>query len=115
MARSFQEWLHEGEELYNGALAEYRNLEKQLEEIQQQLAAKRIEVNQIAQVIGQPILEEGAHVDQGDRSPTAPTDRSAPLPTNASNVDVVEPGTPNATPYTRNSIARALAGQPLRR
>ena len=57
MTKSLQEWLHEGEALYESALAEYQALEGQLDELEARLAAKREEVNQIAQVVGKPPVE----------------------------------------------------------
>ncbi len=95
MGKSFQDWLKEGEDLYNGAMSEYKALEQQLAELQEKLAAKKMEVNQIAHVIGQSPIE----------TPAVAKDESA--------VEVVEHG--HAAPYTRNTIARALTGQPIRR
>src|SRR4051812_8530819 len=55
--KTLQEWLSEGEQLYDAALGDYRNLESQLEELEQRLAAKLDEVNQIAQMMGKPPVE----------------------------------------------------------
>jgi hypothetical protein len=55
--KSLKDWLAEGEQLYGQALGEYRNLESQLDQLEQALSVKREEVNQIAQVIGKPALE----------------------------------------------------------
>jgi hypothetical protein len=52
--KSLREWLAEGEQLYGQAMAEYQNLQAQLEQLERALATKRGEVNQIAQVIGKP-------------------------------------------------------------
>ena len=57
VTKSLSEWLTEGEALYNAALAEYQNIEAQLDELEARLAAKKAEVNQIAQVIGKPPVE----------------------------------------------------------
>jgi len=62
MMKSFREWLGEGESIYATALTEYQGLEQQLQSIEQQLTAKRAEVNQIAQVIGKPALEVNRRV-----------------------------------------------------
>jgi hypothetical protein len=60
VTKSLQDWLAEGESLYNAAVAEYQDLERQLEELEARLAAKKAEVNQIAQVVGkQPIESSG--------------------------------------------------------
>lgn len=101
MAKNFQDWLSEGEGLYNTALEEYRGLESQLAELQERIAAKKLEVNQIARVIGKPLLDA-----QAKKGAAAPAEGEAA-------VDVVDAG--QTTPYTRNSIARALTGQPIRR
>jgi hypothetical protein len=98
VGKSFQDWLAEGEGLYAAAMNEYKNIEDQMEQLAQQLAAKKLEVNQIANVIGKQSIDGRA----------APT----PAPSGAPVVEVVDP---SAQPYTRNSIARALSGQPLRR
>jgi len=55
--KSFQDWLSEGEQLYATAAHEYQELEQQIVALEQQLAAKRSEVNQIASVIGKPPIE----------------------------------------------------------
>ena len=68
----------------------------------QQLAAKKVEVNQIASVIGRQAVD-------GRGQPVSAT------ATTPSGSQVVEVADSNAQPYTRNSIARALSGQPLRR
>ena len=57
MAKSIQDWMREGEELYSTALSEFQNLENQIAELEQQLAAKQTEVNQIAAIIGKPPVE----------------------------------------------------------
>ncbi len=115
MGKSFDEWLSEGDALYTQALEEYRDLEKQLADLQEKLAAKRSDVNKIAKVINKPAVEP------------IPASISAPPPS-SSNVttyhinngaqeviaDVIDPEQP-AVPSSRESIARALAGKPLRR
>jgi hypothetical protein len=55
--KSFKDWLTEGEQLYAQAMSEYRSLEGQLEQLEQSLAVKKDEVNQIARVIGQPPID----------------------------------------------------------
>ena len=57
VANPFQQWLAQGEELYTAALSDFHALEAQLDELESRLAAKQAEVNQIAQMIGKPILE----------------------------------------------------------
>ena len=57
MTKTLQDWLAEGESLYNAAVAEYQEIERQLEDLESRLAAKRAEVNQIAQVVGKPPVE----------------------------------------------------------
>jgi hypothetical protein len=55
--KSFRDWLSEGEQLYNASMNEFKAIESQLDALEQQLAAKKAEVNQIAQVIGKPPVE----------------------------------------------------------
>lgn len=62
MSKSIRDWLAEGETLYNAAMADYRTLESQLATLEQTLAAKRQEVNQIAQVIGKEAIESNCRL-----------------------------------------------------
>lgn len=95
MNKSFKDWLGEGEALYNATIQEYQQLESQLIDLEQRLAAKKAEVNQIAQVIGKPAVES--------------TNRrlSAEI--------VGEPGQPHNVPNSPATIARALTGRGLGR
>ena len=93
MTKSLQDWLSEGETLYNAALAEYQSMETQLDELEARLAAKKQEVNQIAQVVGKPPVES-------NRRLTA---------------QLVEDHGPNSVPNTPATIARALSGRGLGR
>lgn len=93
--KSFQDWLKEGDDLYNSALSQFQALEGQIEELEKQLADKKAELNQIAQVIGKPPVE-------GNRRVTA---------------QIVEPerqGGPN-NPNSAAAIARAITGRSLGR
>jgi chromosome segregation ATPase len=91
--KSFQDWIREGEELYNAAFQEYQNIEAQLDELEKQLAAKQMEVNQIAHMIGKPPVE-------GNRRLTA---------------QIVEPERANPNPSSPANIARALTGRQMGR
>jgi cell division septum initiation protein DivIVA len=55
--KTFKDWLNEGETLYQQALQEYQALEAQIQDLEQKLAIKKDEVNQIAAVIGKPPVE----------------------------------------------------------
>lgn len=57
MSTTIQNWLQQGEELYQATLEEFHALEAQLAELEQKLTAKQAEVNQIASVIGKPPVE----------------------------------------------------------
>jgi hypothetical protein len=92
MGKSVREWLHEGEELYNIAVREFQAIEAQIAHLEAQLAAKKDEVNQIAQVIGKPAVDGGAR-----RPP----------------VQIIDTHTPGAIPASRATIAKALAGRGL--
>jgi hypothetical protein len=89
--KSFRDWLGEGERLYTTALNEYQSLETQIDELEQQLAAKKSEVNQIAHVIGKPPVE-------GARRLTA---------------QLVEGDSHNVNTAPAGNIARALSGRGL--
>ena len=93
MSKSLQDWLHQGEHLYNEALREYQAIESQLDQLEQQLAAKKAEVNQIASVIGKPPVE-------GNRRLSA---------------QLVEEHAPSSIPHSQATIARALTGRALGR
>jgi hypothetical protein len=93
MAKSIQEWIHEGEELHSIAVGELGDLDKQLAELEQRRAAKLAEVNQIAGILGKPPAETVRRVAAfvaDDRDPTTSDNASA-------------------------TIARALAGKGLHR
>ena len=93
MSKSLQEWLTEGEQLYNAALTEFQQIEAQLDELENKLAAKKAEVNQIAQVVGKPPVES-------NRRLTA---------------ELVDQHGPNSVPNSPATIARALTGRGLGR
>lgn len=94
MASSFQDWLQQGEQLYDTALREYHDIERQLAELEAQLGAKQNEVNQIAQVIGKPMVEGNRRL-------------SAQLVT----ADIIEAPDRVPTPGANANIARALTGK----
>jgi hypothetical protein len=54
---AFNDWLRQGEQLYDNALKDFHMLESQLVEMEARLAAKQAEVNEIARVIGKPQVE----------------------------------------------------------
>jgi uncharacterized protein YaaN involved in tellurite resistance len=93
VTKSFKDWISEGESLYNAALKEYQSIEQQLDDLEAKLAAKKAEVNQIAQVIGKPPVET-------NRRLTA---------------QLVEEHGPNSVPNSPATIARALTGRGLGR
>lgn len=94
MNKSFRDWLTEGEQLYNAAVAEFQQLEAQLAELEQRLVGKKAEVNQIAQVIGKPAVAESGN----NRRLTA---------------EIIDPG--QNVPNSPATIARALTGRGLGR
>ena len=93
VAKSIQDWMREGEELYAASLRDYQSIEAQLTELEQRLASKQQEVNQIAQIIGKPMVE-------GNRRLAA---------------QLVEDHGPHSVPNSPATIARALAGRQLNR
>ena len=62
MAKSIAEWMREGEELYLFALKDFEELETQLQDIEKRHAIKKDEVNQIARIIGKPMVEGNRRV-----------------------------------------------------
>lgn len=93
MNKSFKDWLQEGDELYNSTMREYQALEAQLIDLEQKLAAKKAEVNQIAQVIGKNAVESNRRLS----------------------AEIIDAGQPNAVPNSPATIARALTGRGLGR
>jgi hypothetical protein len=96
VTKTLADWLSEGENLYNAAMAEYQALERQLEELEGKLAAKKAEVNQIASVVGKPPVET---TGVGKRL----------------TAELIDPHTPNSVPNSPATIARALTGRGLGR
>jgi hypothetical protein len=86
---AIQQWLLQGETLYESAMSDYRGIETQLVDLEAKLAEKRMEVNQIAHLIGKPPAE-------GSRRLTA---------------QLVEERDRSATAGATTHIARALAGK----
>jgi hypothetical protein len=62
---SFQQWLQQGETVYQNALQEHQAMQAQLEEIERRLAAKKAELNQIAAILNKPQLEPGRKAPAG--------------------------------------------------
>ena len=60
--KTFNEWLNEGEQLYSLAVDEFKAIEAQINDLELQLTAKKSEVNQIAQIIGKPVVENARRV-----------------------------------------------------
>ena len=94
---NFQEWLQQGESLYQAALKEYHDMEAQLDDLESRLVAKQAEVNQIAQVIGKPPVEG--------------TRRVSGQIVSAEVIDVPVERTGGPTAGSNASIARALTGK----
>jgi hypothetical protein len=95
VASAFQEWLQQGEHLYNTALREYHDIERQLGELEARLAEKQNEVNQIAQIINKPLVE-------GSRRLAAQL---------VSTTEIIEAPERVPAPGANANIARALTGK----
>ena len=91
--KSIQQWIQEGEELYEQSMQDYQRLQSELEQLEAKLAEKQEEVNRVAQIIGKPPVESGKRL-------------TAELVT-----DRAHSGAPNS-PAT---IARALTGRGINR
>jgi len=113
VAKTFHDWMTEGEELYSLARREYEDLQSQLHALEAQLSAKKDQVNQIAAVIGKPQVDNDntdlarielpkteSKLDRHDRKPA---------------VQIVDRETPGSIPASRNTIAQALTGRGLGR
>lgn len=101
MGGSFQEWLSQGEALYQAALKDYHAIEAQLDDLESKLVAKQAEVNQIAQVIGKPPVEATRRLGGGQMVHSA-----------AGNIDIIDaPPDRGPTAGSNASIARALTGK----
>lgn len=87
-ARSLQEWLAQGELLYAAILKECHSIESQMAELENRLAARQAEANQIAHVIGKPVIDANRRL-------------SAQLVTSYA---------PEPSSRTTSHIARALSG-----
>lgn len=93
MTKSLQDWLGEGERLYDAALKDFQQLEAQLEDLESRIVAKKAELNQIAQVIGKPPVETSRRLT----------------------AQLIDEHAPNSVPNSRDTIARALTGRGLGR
>ena len=113
MAKTFRDWMTEGEELYSVALREYESLQTQLEALEAQLSAKKNEVNEIATVIGKPQVDNDESELARIELPKTETksDRHDRKPI----VQIVDRETPGSIPASRNTIAQALTGRGLGR
>ena len=65
VAKSLQEWMREGEELYTSAMRDYQQMENEMSELENRLASKQAEVNQIAGIIGKSPVETNRRVAIG--------------------------------------------------
>ena len=96
MPNSFHEWLQQGEDLYNAAMRDYRDMEQQIGELEARLVDKQNEVNQIAQVIGKPLVEGGRRASAQLLAPAEVIEASAER---------------TGTTGSNANIARALTGK----
>lgn len=92
--KSLKDWLAEGEQLHAASMQEYQQLTKEMEDLERRLAAKKEEVNQIAQVVNKPGVEGATRRVQAE---------------------LVDDRGPNSVPNNPNTIARALSGRALGR
>jgi hypothetical protein len=105
-AANFQDWLKQGESLYQAALKEFHDYEAQLAELETRLAAKQAEVNQIAQMIGKPAVEGTRAANLGN------VGTGGQLATTSGGVEIIDAPTDRVPPVGSNaSIARALTGK----
>lgn len=89
--KTFKDWLSEGDQLYQTALSEFQALEAQIEDLEQKLAIKKDELNQIAGVIGKPPVESSRRLS----------------------AELIDHHTSGSVPNSPATIARALTGRGL--
>ena len=81
--KTFTEWLSEGEQLYALAVDEFKAIEAQISELELRLTDKKGEVNQIAQIIGKPTVENArrvtAEVVEASRMPISSVGAAIPI------------------------------------
>ena len=105
-AANFQDWLKQGESLYQAALKEFHDYEAQLADLETRLAAKQAEVNQIAQMIGKPAVESTRSANIGN------VVGGQLATTTAGGIDIIDAPSDRVPPAGSNaSIARALTGK----
>jgi hypothetical protein len=108
-AANFQDWLKQGDSLYQAALKEFHDFETQLAELESRLAAKQAEVNQIAQMIGKPMVESSR---AGVGAAAAGGAVGGQLATTSGGIDIIDAPSDRVPPAGSNaSIARALTGK----
>ena len=101
MASNFQQWLSQGDSLYQTALKEFHAIETQLDELEGKLLSKQAEVNQIAAVLGKPTVEASRKGVNGQSAGAA----VATVPQIMDEIERSQPAPSNA------NIARALTGR----
>jgi hypothetical protein len=109
--KSFQDWLAEGEQIYDQTLKECRALEAQLEDLEMRLAAKREELNHLGQVMGKQPSAFGP-------APTSTTTGAASASAGSARAltaELLDSGAPRSVPNSPSSIARALTGRGIGR
>jgi molecular chaperone GrpE (heat shock protein) len=60
--KNFKDWMAEGDTIYHEALHEYQELEKQLEALENRLAAKKAELDEISRVTGKPEVQSNRKI-----------------------------------------------------
>jgi seryl-tRNA synthetase len=100
VSMTIQQWLQQGESLYQTAVKEFHAIEAQLQELETRLTAKLTEVNQIASLLGKSPVESARR--SGGEMSTTQIVSSGPI-------EEVERHHPS--PASANNIARALTGK----
>src|SRR5205085_2821411 len=96
---NFQQWVQQGDSIYQTALKEFHAIEGQLDELEGKLLTKQAEVNQIAAVLGKPTVEATRKGVNGQSSTAV-----ASVPQIMDEIERSQPAPSNA------NIARALTG-----
>ena len=62
--RSVKDWLGEGEALYGALVQEFQNIQQQMSDMEQLIAEKKLEVDQLAQLIGRPGMDRNRRASE---------------------------------------------------
>jgi len=80
MMKSVKDWLTEGESLYSTLVEEFQSVRQQMTELEQTLATKKLEVDQLAQVIARAGFDRPRRMAELNDTTTRVADALRPQP-----------------------------------